>query len=524
MRAMDNHNYAEAARQFSLIKPDTTTSLYLCGCARLESKCYSQLQEAIKDFTKCMALASHTDQSNYDLEVWYKRAQTYYNLRKYNEAISDYTEFIPRCRSSGHKVDEELHRGLVGRGQTYQAMHELDLAMKDIDEVNNLTHNNDPYYLCCRASIYASKHENERALEDIKRASDVGCNQNHEALFQKGIVLAELGKHKAALEDYSKALKLSVKPPEQSDICVRYGMSSYALNDKSEALQWFERAITLHPYNAEAYYHRGIIQREKGLYKAALTSFNEAQKLAPERGDILLERALVNEQLGKPNEAERDRKHAEKFKSSSIAIVTTTSNERIKKLHEEKARTGTSTNNHLDLAMNYDSLINQKRDHKSKMESYKAAVIEYRAAMENNTKYFHPQACALLALCHEKMNDLNAAYESQWEFYNLLDTHKEAMYHWKAFLTDIKEKMNTGKLEPHLDENTARKLIRMELNRKKKDMDIDTFQDDSQDEHKNQLVFYQQMRIYLSDLLAAIGILNLNMDTIIHNIDETTNR
>jgi hypothetical protein len=122
------------------------------------------------------------------------------------------------------------------------------------------------------------------------------------------------------------------------------------------------------------------------------------------------------------------------------------------------------------------------------------------------------------------MNDLNTAYEIQLEFYNLLDKHKESIYHWKAYLLDVNDKMETRKFEPYLDDNMVRKLIHMELNRTKKDIDIDTFQEDRKDKNKNQLAFYKQMRMDLSSLLAAIGIFSLTTDAIIHNIDGTTNK
>ena len=523
IRATNNHDFIEAARQFSLIQPPTTTSLYLSGCARVELRYYAQMQEAVQDFSKCIALASQNPRAEYGLEVWYKRAQAYHYLRQYNEAIRDYTEFITRCQASGERSNDELYPGLIGRGQTYQAMYELDMAMQDVNEANRLTHNNDPYYLCCRAGVSAARHERDKALEDIRKANAAGCEDDYEALLQRGIVYAELGDHDEAVKDFSKTAKLSPKIAEQSDICVRGGMSFYALNDKHEAYQWFERAITIHPLNADAHYRLGMMQKEKGQYKEALKSLTRAHELSPDHGDILLERAIVNQNLGNAEDAKHDYKRGRQL-NSSVSAVTTMLDKRIKTLREERDRLGVSARNHLELAMAYDGLINQKKDFRTKKKYYTVAVMEYREAIQTDTKYLNPEACALLALCQKKMNDWNEAHEMHLEFYRLLDRHKGALYHWKTYLVDIKEKMDGGKLEPHLDEVTVSKLIQMELNRRKKDVDVETFQGDIYDKYKNQLAFYEQLRVDLAHLLAAISIFNLDDNTIIENVEDTTNR
>jgi len=513
----------EAVKKFLLIKPDTTTSLYFTGCARLELQYYSQAQEAIVDFTNCIELASKTEQPPFSLEIRYKRALAYHNINKHDEAINDYTEFINQCESLGEEGESELHRGLIGRGRTYQAMYELDAAMQDMNEANRLTNNNNPYYLCCRASVHVSKYEREKAVENIETASHRGCDNNIDALFQRGLVLAELGRHNAALEDFRKALTLSTKPVQESDICFRCGISEHALLNKSQAFHWFERAITLHPYHAQAYYHLGMMQTEKEHYKEALKTLNRAHELAPQDGDILLERAIVNQNLNKPDDAAHDRKHGKLLNASSSAIITMLGN-RIKTIREEIDRTGVSSHTHLELAKAYDGILGHKKDYKVKMEFYKIAILEYRAAIETDTKYVYPQAHALLALCQKKMNNLIEAHESHLEFYNVFAKHKGATYYWKTYLLHVKDSMEADKLEPHLDETAVSKLIHMEVNRRKKDIDEETFQNDLQDKYKNKFAFYEQMRIDLSNVLAAISVFNLDRKSIINNTEDSMNK
>ncbi|CAF3754531.1 unnamed protein product, partial [Rotaria sp. Silwood1] len=519
MRAADNYNYREAIKQFSLIKPDTTTSLYLSGCSRLELQHYSQAEEALIDFNKCFELLSHNERPPFAIELWYKRALAYHNIGKYEEAIEDYTEYINQCNS----LDVPNHKGFIGRGLTYQILYELDMAMIDMNEANKLTYNKNPYYLCCRASIYVSKNEINKAIEDLERASNLGGYQDVEALLQHGIVLSELNKHNVAIEDYKKALTLSIKPSQQSDICFRYGLSEYALNNKEQAFYWLSRAITFHPYHAQAYYHLAMIQTEKGQYKEAFKLINRAYELSPQQSDILFQRATINEHLGKLNNAAHDRKRAIQLNKSDISIITMLA-KRIKILREEIKNKDSSPRTHLELAMAFDGLINRKKNLKTKLINYEQAILEYCATIEIDTKNLYPQAHALMILCHLKMNNFIQAHELHLKFYNILSKYKDAVYHWKTYLLDIKNKMELDKLEPYLDSNSVSKLIRMETNRRKQNIDEETLQNDIEDKYKNQLIFYQRLRIDLSNILVAIAILNLDRNTILNNVEDTSNK
>jgi tetratricopeptide (TPR) repeat protein len=209
--------------------------------------------------------------------------------------------------------------------------------------------------------------------------------------------------------------------------------------------------------------------------------------------------------------------------SSSLATVAMLE-DRIKKLRAEIVLKGESTRSYLELGMAYDGLLNQKKGSTAKLEYYKEAVIEYKAAIKIDQENYYPQARALLALCQEKMNDFVEAHQLHLEFYDTLCEHKEAAYHWMAFLDQVKEKKELDKLEPHLDEATVHKLIEMELNRQKMNFDIEEYENDKEDIYKNRLAFYERLRIDLSNLLSAIALLSLDSDIIAHNLKGTVGK
>ena len=466
---------------------------------------YIQTREAIVDFTKCLELASRTNQPSFILQVWYKLAQAYYRIGRYDDAIRDYTELIQRCRVSDDQDKTNLHKGLLGRGQTYQAMFELDAALVDIDEAIKLTPRNNPYYFCCRASVHAWKHNYKKAEVDLQRALDAGCEKDSQALLQRAIVHAELGKHDLALEDLQKALLLTHYPIELAEICYRSGMSELALNKRTAALRSFEQTTTLHPFHAQGYFQLGMLQADKGQYKHALKALDRAHELAPVQANILLERADVNRNLGHLEEADADHKRGMQLQASptsKIALLT----DRINQLRQQSDRQGASAYSHLELATAHDGLLNQKKHSKAKTEHFQQAVLAYRAAIEADSKHLYPQARALLVLCYQKMNALLEAHELHLNFYDVLAEKPGAIHHWKTYLVDIEDKIALNSAEPYLTESVFGKLVHIESNRRKKNIDEDRFRNDIDDKHENQLAFYQQLRIDLSNVLAAISI------------------
>lgn len=457
--------------------------------------------------TKCLELASQTSQPSFILDVWYKLAHAYYRIGRYDDAIRDYTELIQRCRITDDPDGTHLHKGLIGRGQTYQAMFELEAALRDMDEANKLTPRSNPYYLCCRASLYAWKHDYKKAEDDLRRASSVGCEKDSETLVQRAMAYGELGKHELALEDLQKAMTLTRFPIDLAEICFRSGMTELALNKTSSALRSFEQATALHPFHAQAYFQLGMLQADKGQHKQALKALSRAHELAPLQANILLERADVNRELGHLGDADDDHKRGMQLRASPATILTTLT-DRINKLRQDIDRHGASASIHLELAMAHDGLLSQKKHSKSKMEHFQQATLAYRTTIETDNKHLYPQARALLILCHQKMSALVEAHELHLNFYDVLAENSDAIHHWKAYLVEIEDQMASNTAEPYLTESVFSKLVHIESNRRKRIIDEDKCRDDDDDKHENQLAFYRRLRIDLSNILAAITIIS----------------
>lgn len=503
----------EAIKQFSLIKPDTTSSLFMCACARLEMKYHVQTREAIVDLTKCLELAKGNNPPPFALQIWYKLGQAYQQLGRYEDAIREYTEFIQRCKLSGDAGRASMPDAYLSRGLTQQSIYELDGALKDIDEANRLVDENDAYYLCCRANLYAWKMEKSKAEDDLRKASKIMANNDSKSLLQRAATLKEFHDHYGALESLRKALEMSRNPVELSEICFQIGENETALNNQIQALRAYEQSAAMHPFHAGAYYQLSLIYREKKQYKQALKSLNRAHDLWPNDTKILLDRAEVYENLSLQKEAEDDRRRVAELRFTSNNILEDLIDEirHLKRVTDQQK----SPDYHFRLAKAFDGLLNQKKRLKGRTEHYQQSIESYRTTIELDKKFLLPQARALLILCHSKMQAFPQAHRLHLEFYEFLDQNEQIVDRWKKFLLDCSEQLETKEAEAFLNETTFNQLTSIETNRRKKNIDEKKLREDREDKNFNQLAFYQQMRFDLSNLLVALTTLYFNPERLI---------
>jgi len=73
-----------------------------------------------------------------------------------------------------------------------------------------------------------------------------------------------------------------------------------------DAEEDFAYALTLDPTQWGVHYGRGVRAFETGDYRAAVDAFSRAQRLAPDRFEVYVYRAISLHQLGQTEEALRD--------------------------------------------------------------------------------------------------------------------------------------------------------------------------------------------------------------------------
>lgn len=90
-----------------------------------------------------------------------------------------------------------------------------------------------------------------------------------------------------------------------------------------EALEEFNRAVELDPYNAQALYGRALIYQAANQHEFAIADFTSASGLNPQKPEPLLGRAVSYLAVGKLKEAAADLDEASEFDPNNAQIWTT---------------------------------------------------------------------------------------------------------------------------------------------------------------------------------------------------------
>jgi len=145
--------------------------------------------------------------------------------------------------------------------------------------------------------IFLEKGNLSQALGYYQKAVEINP-EFPEALYGLGRVYEELGKKEKALTFYQRSYQLNPRP----EVAFSLAKALYLNQRLEEALRVVEKLVSDHP-SSGAYNLRGVILNHLGRYKEAVTSFQQALKLAPEDevAAVNLGVALVNS--GSPEEA-----------------------------------------------------------------------------------------------------------------------------------------------------------------------------------------------------------------------------
>jgi tetratricopeptide (TPR) repeat protein len=119
-------------------------------------------------------------------------------------------------------------------------------------------------------------------------------------LISKGIALEELGKYEEALECFEKALSLD---PKHAIAWNNKGASLGILGKHEEALECFEKALSLDPKFAKAWNNKGMVLAIFDKMEEAIEANDTAIELNPKDGKAWNTKGLFLEKLGKTEPA-----------------------------------------------------------------------------------------------------------------------------------------------------------------------------------------------------------------------------
>jgi tetratricopeptide (TPR) repeat protein len=233
------------------------------GLAHTNLKRY---KEAVKDYTELLKLTPDFSQA------YNNRGNAYYYLKKYDSALIDY-------RTAVLKWDKNSD-ALLNKADLEAELNLADSASKDyLAAIETDSANALPYY---KFGVFQLKQNNSaNAIE----------------LFSKALLI------NPDYQDAKKALNLaksliysgstSGKSPannQDADYYIQQGLAKAKSNDFEAAIDLFSKAIETDPYNSIAYKNRGNAKAAQEKYKASIEDFTKAISLNPNDAGTYLNR------------------------------------------------------------------------------------------------------------------------------------------------------------------------------------------------------------------------------------------
>ena len=153
-----------------------------------------------EDAIKCYDEASRTNPS--DSAIWKGKADAFFSLGRYEEAIKCYDEVL--------KLVPTEYTVLTKKGISLRRLGKYEESLRHYDKALDI-YPGDAYTWNCKAFLFATMNRNEEALALVEEALKISPN-NPKALDTKGLIYYNLGKYEEAMKYFDKSLGIEQHP------------------------------------------------------------------------------------------------------------------------------------------------------------------------------------------------------------------------------------------------------------------------------------------------------------------------
>ncbi len=236
-----------------------------------------------------------------------------YNQEEMNQAHSAMASSLLLMSSS-----PDSSKPYILRGQIHAALKEHDRAIEQLDKAIKLEPEND-FALVRMAVVKNNQGNNSEALKYLDKALIINPKSKWALLWKGKIQGQALNKWQLARNSYNAALKID----SRFDLAY-YNLAWTWLKQKprnyEKARKNFEKSLTINPSFKEAFYGLGMVYGYQNLYVIAHTYLNKAIEIDNKFLTAWEFRAIVNDEVGKYEDALADLNHAIELSPNSAKL------------------------------------------------------------------------------------------------------------------------------------------------------------------------------------------------------------
>ncbi len=212
---------------------------------------------------------------------FFRKGQASWKNYDIQEAIDAYTQAI--------KIEPNYAAALGERGTIYYLTRKHELALADLNSALKIESKNAKllnYRGLILTEIALRIKENEinikpaadnaqKALTDFNNAIELEP-KNYSFYYSRGKLFLEFEFFNEAIADFEKSISIE---PKNEYAFAHLGYTKF-VTEKGKGIEEIDKAISINPSFAEAFYLRGQVDRMAGRYEEAMSDFNRAIELS----------------------------------------------------------------------------------------------------------------------------------------------------------------------------------------------------------------------------------------------------
>ncbi len=231
-------------------------------------------------------------------ELKTSNAWTYIELGKYCINKNKYQESI-QYFSKAIELDPQNGEWNYWRGYAYSQINDALTAIKDYSAALDKGYKN-PDIIYKRAKLYFERQIYDNALTDLTTLITQYQSKQYDVYVMRGVCYSQINQISNALKDFNKAITIAPNKAE----AYYFRACEYLKQGKTKepmAIKDFNKSIELEPNNYEAYIKRAIYFYDKQKYAESLEDLNKSIKIKPTaeaffyKGAVLYEMKKYNE-------------------------------------------------------------------------------------------------------------------------------------------------------------------------------------------------------------------------------------